>query len=143
MDLTSQVHPCPGREADFYKKSKVSTFRFLFAISTPFIFAGGIGYYIWRNWDGKYGRIRLGESSAFDRSNPWIRWPVTMLSAIVAVSVSMPLLAASVWRSLSGLFGRFSSSTYKQRDFSVRNTGAYSIVDNDEELLGEDSEDDD
>ena len=144
MDLTSQSHPCPGKEAEFRKKSAVSTFRIFFAITIPFALAGGIGFYVWRNWDGKFGRIRLGESSAFDSSSPWIRWPVAVLSGFIAVFASTPLLLSSLWRNITGLLGTYTSSAYTSRGSFVRNTGAYTVVDNDEgDLFGEDSEDDD
>ena len=73
-DHTGEVHPCPGFEEEFEKKHGISGFGLFMAIVLPFAAAGGIGYYVWRNWDGKFGRIRLGDSGGgFDSDSPWIQ----------------------------------------------------------------------
>lgn len=98
---------------------------------------------MWRNWDGKFGRIRLGDgTSAFDASQPWIQYPVTVLAAIVAVLAAVPLLISSLWRSVSGMFGG-SSRRYTTRQSFARGRGDYAVVDPDEdELLGNDDDED-
>ncbi|KAI9819558.1 MAG: vacuolar protein sorting/targeting protein PEP1 [Pycnora praestabilis] len=144
----STAHPCPGREDDFNKKRKgISGIGLFFAIVIPFGLAAGVGYWVWRNWDGKFGRIRLGgsDSSSFDSGSPWVSYPVAAVSAIVAVLAAVPLLMASLWRSASGLFpGRTRGGApqrYTTRSSFARGRGDYAAVENDEgELLGEDSD---
>lgn len=94
---------------------------------------------MWRNWDGKFGRIRLGETgSAFDADRPWIAWPIMGVSAVVAVLGAVPLLVGSAWRGVSGLFG--GGRRFTQRSDFARG-GRYAVVDPDEdELLGDDED---
>jgi hypothetical protein len=108
----------------------------------PFSAAGAIGYYIWTRWDGKFGRIRLGDtSSAFDADQPWIKWPVAVVAGVVAVVAAVPLLLGAVWRQAIGLF-RGRTVRYTTRDSFARGRGDYAVVDPDEdELLGDDEED--
>ncbi|KZF23780.1 vacuolar protein sorting protein [Xylona heveae TC161] len=146
LELTGQVHPCPGREEDFKKKRKgISGVGLFFAITVPFAVATGIGYWVWRNWDGKFGRIRLGESGpSFDTNSPWVTYPVAALSGFVAVLAAIPLLAASLWRSVAGRFGRSGGQrTYTTRSSFARGRHDYAVVDTDEgELLGDESDED-
>ncbi|KAF2187204.1 vacuolar protein sorting/targeting protein 10 [Zopfia rhizophila CBS 207.26] len=144
MDHTSQVHPCPGFEEEFQRKHGISGFGLFMAIVIPFAAAGGIGYYIWRNWDGKFGRIRLGDgTTGFDSGSPWISWPVAAISGLVAVVAAVPLLVGSLWRMVSNQFGGYGGRTYTSRSSFARSRGDYAVVDPDEgELLGEDSDED-
>lgn len=108
LEFSSEEHPCPGHEKQYEEDHKgLSGFALFFvAVVLPILAASGIGYWVWRNWDGKFGRIRLGDgTSAFDADRPWVQYPVVVLSAIVAVVAAVPLLVASVWRSVSGMFG--------------------------------------
>lgn len=100
-----------------------------------------MGYWVYRNWDGSFGRIRLGETgSAFDADRPWIQYPVAAVSAIVAVVAAVPLLVMSLWRSVMGLFGG-SGRRYTTRQSFARGRGDYAVVDPDEdELLGGDDD---
>ena len=112
---------------------------FLLVFVLPLSIAGGVGYYVFRNWDGKFGRIRLGESgSAFDADKPWIAWPIAAVAGVVAVAGAIPLVMGSAWRGLVGMFGggrRYTS----RRDFE--RSGRYAVVDPDEdELLGDDED---
>lgn len=140
----SEALPCPGHEEDFAKQHKgLSGFGlFVVAVLLPSIVAGGVGYWVWRNWDGKFGRIRLGDSgSAFDSSQPWIKYPVAAISALVAVIAAIPLVLASAWRGISGMFG--GGRRYTTRQSFARGRGDYAVVDPDEdELLGDDDEED-
>lgn len=142
MEHTSKVNPCPGFEEEFQRKHGISGFGLFLAIVVPFVAAGGIGYYIWRNWDGKFGRIRLGEGpSQFNSDSPWISWPVAAVSAVVAVVAAVPLLIGSLWRMVSSRFGGYGGRTYTSRSSFARGRGDYAVVDPDEgELLGEDSD---
>lgn len=102
----------------------------------------------------KVGSIRLGSgpSSGGSGEQPWIKYPVAAVAGIIAVLGAIPLLAASVWRSVSGLWsgsrGRYSGlggapRTYTSRDSFARGRGQYAVVDPDEdELLGEDDDED-
>ncbi len=145
MEFTSPSHPCPGREEEYQRKKGLSGAGLFFAIVVPFTVAGAVGYWIWRNWDGKFGRIRLGEGGAsFDSSSPWIAWPVAALSGLIAVIAALPLLASSLWRSASVAFGGYGGRTFTSRSSFARGRGDYAAVDVDAdegELLGEDSDD--
>lgn len=103
-----------------------------------------IGWYVYQKWDGKFGRIRLGEAgeSAFSSEQPWIKWPIAVISGIVAVAAALPLLIGSLWRNVSGrLGGGYGTRTYTSRDSFARGRGDYAEVDPDEgELLGDDSD---
>jgi len=138
------MKPCAGKEDEFNKKHGTSGFVIFLAVVLPFILAGGVGYWVWQNWTAKgFGQIRLGESStAFDSDAPWVKYPVLVLAGVVAVAQALPLLAASLWRSASGLLGRGGSSgRFTTRDSFARGRGDYAVVDEDEgELLGDDSD---
>ncbi len=140
LEYTSAVHPCPGREEQFAEKHAISGMALFFAVITPFAFAAAVGCWVWRNWDGKFGKIRLGDG---DSGNPWIDYPVMAVSVLVAIAGAIPLLLASLWRSARGVFGGGSGGVgrYTTRSSFARGRGDYAVVDNDEgELLGEDSD---
>jgi hypothetical protein len=52
---------CPGHDDEFNKKHGVSGVAIFFAVVIPFAVAGGVGYWVWKNWANKFGQIRLGE----------------------------------------------------------------------------------
>ncbi|KAF2013085.1 vacuolar protein sorting/targeting protein 10 [Aaosphaeria arxii CBS 175.79] len=142
MSETGGVHPCPGYEEEFQKKHGISGFGIFMAVLIPFVAAGGIGYYVWRNWDGKFGRIRLGDSNSFSGESPWISWPVAAISGVVAVIAAVPLLVGSLWKMVSGRFGGgYGGTRYTSRSSFARDRGRYAVVDEDEgELLGDESD---
>ncbi|KAH7124018.1 vacuolar protein sorting/targeting protein 10 [Dendryphion nanum] len=143
MTETGELHPCPGYEKQFDEKHGISGFGIFLAVLFPFLAASGIGYYVWRNWDGKFGRIRLGEGGASGDS-PWIQWPVAAISGLVAVVAAIPLLVGSLWRMASSRFGGsggYGGTRYTSRSSFARGRGNYAVVDEDEgELLGEESD---
>ena len=57
----SIAHECPGHGDEFNKKHGVSGVAIFFAVVIPFAVAGGIGYWVWKNWANRFGQIRLGE----------------------------------------------------------------------------------
>jgi hypothetical protein len=150
LDRTNLVYPCPGHGEDFEKKHGISAVGLFFAIVLPIAAAAAAGYWVWKNWDGKFGRIRLGESGGygaglFDGDAPWIKYPVMAVSAIIAVLAALPMVASSMWRSISTSTGRQSAYArpYTSRSSFQRGRGDYAVVDEDEgELLGEDSDED-
>jgi hypothetical protein len=158
MDKTKAVHPCPGKEAEFERKHSTSGVAIFFAIVIPIGLAGAVGWWVWRNWNGKFGQIRLGDhGSTFDSESPLVKYPVIVISAVAAVVAALPLIASSLWRSASSVFERFSGrggSSYSwlgngaprrftTRDSFARGRADYAIVDEDEgELLGDDSDED-
>ncbi|TKA31812.1 hypothetical protein B0A50_01891 [Salinomyces thailandicus] len=156
LDYTSRVSPCPGKEPEFEKKHGIGGAGLFFAVVIPIAAAAGIGYWVWKNWDGKFGRIQLGDapagaiggiggSGAFDRDAPWIKYPIMALSGIVAVVAALPMVAGSLWRTVSTRLGRNRaeggggySGPYTSRNSFARGRGDYAVVDPDEgELLGE------
>ena len=140
----SKEHACPGHEEEYEKEHQGLSGFSLFVVAglLPLSVAGAVGYWVWRNWDGKFGRIRLGDTgSAFDASQPWIQYPVLAVSAIVAVVAAIPLVLTSAWRGISSLFG--GGRRYTTRQSFARGRSDYAVVDPDEdELLGDDEEED-
>ncbi|KAL8873683.1 MAG: hypothetical protein Q9174_000888 [Haloplaca sp. 1 TL-2023] len=136
----SKAVPCRGHEKEFEESRRgLGGFSiFILAVVLPVGIASAVGYWVWRNWDGKFGRIRLGEQgSAFDAEQPWIKYPILAVSGVVAVLAAVPLLVGSLWRWASGLFG--GGRRYTTRSSFARGRGDYAVVDEDE-LLGEDDE---
>ena len=145
--LEDKAHPCPGHEEEFERAHRgVGGVGLFFLIILPIAAAAAIGYWVWRNWDGKFGRIRLGEhgGSVFDAGSPWIQYPVMAVAVVVAVVAAIPDVVGRVWRFASARLGRSGGlgvGTYSTRGSFARDRGAYAVVDNDEgELLGEDSD---
>lgn len=80
--------------------------------------------------------------ASFDGEAPYIKYPIVALSALVAVAQAAPLLASSLWRSISNaIVNRGGTRRFTTRDSFARGRGDYAVVDDDEgELLGEDSD---
>ncbi|KAI9759160.1 MAG: vacuolar protein sorting/targeting protein PEP1 [Chaenotheca gracillima] len=140
-----KAQPCPDHEEEFRKEHRgLSGFTFFLAVVLPFVAAAGVGYWVWRNWDGKFGRIRLGEQGGigtFDAESPWIKYPVTAVAVIVAVVIAIPDTLGRLWRSVTGRFGSGGERRYTTRSSFARGRGDYAVVDEDEgELLGDDSD---
>lgn len=153
LDSTLNTKPCPGKEELYKKKHSISGAGLFFAIVIPIAAAAGAGYWVFKNWDGKFGRIQLGDSvgsgyggGGFDGDAPWIKYPVMLVSGIVAVVAAIPMVAGSLWRTVSTRLGRSSGYTrpYTSRSSFQRGRGDYAIVEPDDEgeLLGEDSDED-
>ncbi|OTA52847.1 vacuolar protein sorting/targeting protein 10 [Hypoxylon sp. EC38] len=154
-DKVRTSHPCPGHEEEFERKRGVSGVALFFAIVLPIIFASLVGWWVYRNWRGNFGQIRLGEQSGLDSDSPFVKYPVVAVSAVVAVVGAMPLLIGALWRNVSSAVDRFKSRDsggryswlrgsqrrYTTRDSFARGRDDYAIVDEDEgELLGDDSD---
>lgn len=152
-------HPCPNHEDEYGRRHRgPSGFVLFLAITLPFAAAGAVGWWVWRNWSGTFGQIRLGEQPSpaaavgnlLDSDAPWVRYPVIAVSALVAVVGAIPLVVVAVWRTASGwAFGGSrggwsrlgGSRRFTTRDSFARGRGDYAVVDEDEgELLGEDSD---
>ncbi|OQO04227.1 hypothetical protein B0A48_10838 [Cryoendolithus antarcticus] len=150
LEFTSRTRPCPGKEEEFNSRHGISAAGLFFAITIPIALASAAGYWVWRNWDGKFGRIQLGDGSAgsgsgaFDRDAPWIKFPVLAISAIVAVLAALPMVAGSLYRTVATRFGRGGGGRYgplerpyTSRGSFARGRGGYSVVDEeDEDFLG-------
>ncbi|KAI4235580.1 MAG: hypothetical protein L6R40_006442 [Gallowayella cf. fulva] len=136
----SKEVPCQGHEKDYEEAHRGlgGFWIFILAVVLPLGIASAVGYWVWQNWHGKFGSIRLGDSgSPFDADQPWIKYPVAAVSGIVAVLAALPLLIGSLWRWGSGLFG--GGRRYTTRGSFARGRGDYAVVDEDE-LLGEDED---
>jgi hypothetical protein len=142
LEFGGERKSCPNHEEEFEKKYGVSGSVIFFAIILPIAAAAGVGWYVWKKWDGKFGRIRLGDGG-ISGDSPWVAWPVAIISALVAVIASIPLVVGSLWRGVSSRFNRggYAVPTYTSRDSFARGRGDYSTVDNDEGvLLGDESD---
>jgi hypothetical protein len=143
LDLVSAgvAHPCPGHEEEFTKKRGLHGFGLFLVIVLPILAAAGVGYYVWHNFDGKFGRIRLGDGMV-DSDSPFLKIPIAVISATIAIIAAIPLLVTSLYRSVASRFG-FGGGygrVYNTRGSFARQRGDYAAVD-DGELLGEDSDD--
>lgn len=152
LDLDHEVSkPCPGKDKEYQKKHGVSGVALFFAIVTPIVAAAGIGYFVYTRWDGKFGQIRLGESVSspeglLSRDSPLVTVPIVVIAGVVAVARALPLLATSLWRSASGYMrvGRGHQRPYATRGSFAARRGDYTVVDDEDELLGaEDGDDED
>ena len=146
QDLDRQVaRPCPNKEKEFEKKHGISGVGLFFAIVTPIAAAAAVGYYVYTRWDGKFGQIRLGESSSaqgwFARDSVLIVVPVAVIAAVVAVAQALPLLGKSLWRSVTGYMRsrRGYQRPYATRGSFAARRGDYThVVEDEDELLGTD-----
>jgi len=135
------AHPCPGFEEQFDQKHGASAAGIFFAIVIPIVIACGVGFWVYHNWENKFGQIRLGEQSSFDGEAPYVKYPVMLIAGLVAVIAALPLLASSLWKTVSGALGRSRSTRFTTRDSFARGRGDYAVVDDDEgELLGDESD---
>ncbi|KAL0939268.1 vacuolar protein sorting protein [Colletotrichum truncatum] len=153
LDKQSQAHPCAGKEEEFERRRGTSGIAIFFAVVIPIGLAAAVGWWVYHNWNDKFGQIRLGESPSLDGDAPWVKYPVIALSAVVAVVSALPLVASAVWRSATSAYERVSGGSrgswlsgrgnrrFTTRDSFARGRGDYAIVDDDEgELLGDDSD---
>ncbi|KAL4748783.1 hypothetical protein BDW72DRAFT_179496 [Aspergillus terricola var. indicus] len=137
--------PCPGKQQEYDKKHGISGIGLFFAIVTPIAVAGAVGYYIYTRWDGKFGQIRLGETSTgtqglLSRDSLLVTAPIAIIAGIVAVAKALPLLVTSIWRSASGYL-RVGNRSYprpyaSRASFAARRGDYSSVVEDEDELLG-------
>lgn len=101
------MHVCPGKEEEFQQRHGISGVGLFFAITIPVGLAAAAGWWVYRNWNKKFGQIRLGDTSsshgfgdgAFSSDSPFVRYPIIAISALVAVAGAIPLVVAGLWRS--------------------------------------------
>jgi hypothetical protein len=137
--------PCPGKQQEYDKKHGISGIGLFFAIVAPIAVAGAVGYYIYTKWDGKFGQIRLGETSTgtqgiLSRDSLLVTVPIAIIAGIVAVAKALPLLVTSLWRSASG-YMRVGNRSYprpyaSRASFAARRGDYSSVVEDEDELLG-------
>jgi hypothetical protein len=137
--------PCPSHEEEYERKHGISGVGLFFAIVIPVAVAAGAGYWVYTRWDGKFGQIRLGEGQTaefFSRDSALLSIPVAIIAGTVAAVKVLPLLGMSVWRSASG-YVRLPGRSRGPRPYATRGEfaarrGDYSVVDDEDELLGAD-----
>jgi hypothetical protein len=131
LEKSPNYEPCKGHEDEFEREHRgISGIGLFFAITIPFLFAGLAGWWVWRNWSGKFGQIRLGDSGngngasvslgqgAFDADAPWIRYPIIAVSAVVAVVVAIPSMVGAIWRTGRGAAERWGIASPGRGAFS-------------------------
>lgn len=57
--------PCPGKEDQFNEKHGLRGFSIFLIVVFSIGSAAAAGWWVWRNWEGKFGQIRLGEQCMF------------------------------------------------------------------------------
>lgn len=146
--------PCKGHEDEYEEAHRMSGAALFFAIVIPVVAAAAVGWWAYTRWDGKFGRIRLGggaapttpgaSTTAGRAAEVLLAWPVAIAAGAVAVVAALPLLARSLWRSVSGALGgspAYGTRAYTSRSSFARSRGDYATVENDEgELLGDESD---
>jgi hypothetical protein len=148
-----EPQPCAGHEKEFEREHRMSGAALFFTVIIPIGVAVAVGWWVYTRWDGKFGRIRLGggptsasglSTSTGRTAEALLAWPVALAAGAVAVVAALPLLARSLWRSMSGMFGgspAYGTRAYTSRSSFARSRGDYATVDNDEgELLGDESD---
>ncbi|KAI5298118.1 hypothetical protein KEM56_004305, partial [Ascosphaera pollenicola] len=141
-------HACPKKEKEFKKKHPgISGVGLFFAITVPIVVAIAVGYYVYTRWDGKFGHIRLGDTSSggrgiFDSDSPLVRGSATAISAVVAVASAIPLLFSSLWRSFRSRFQGRQRPYASRGAFAARRGDYMGVADDEDELLGTDDFDD-
>lgn len=146
--LESKAQACPGFEKEFAEHRRVSGWVIIISVLVPFALAGAAGWWVWRHWDGKFGRIRLGEGGAgvFEGAggaagNALMHYTVVTVAVLVAVITAIPDIVRRMWRFGRDRLGRRASARYTTRSSFNRGRADYAEVENDEgELLGEDSD---
>lgn len=139
-----ELKPCPKHEEEFERKHGTSGFVIFLAVVIPIAAAGGIGYWVYTKWDGKFGQIRLGEGgseSFLSRDSALISIPVAIIAGTVAAVKVLPLLTVSLWRSATGyvrLPGRGLRPYATRGAFAARRSDYTNVVDDEDELLGND-----
>lgn len=161
MEYLGVPKPCPGKEPEYERRHRISGLGIFFAVVIPIAAAAVAGWWVWKNWAGRgFGQIRLGEqctlpsplflwfrglmtiplTATFDGQAPYIKYPVMAVSAIVAVGMTLPTLASSLWNWVTNLVRRSRTTRYTTRSSFARESG-YAAVDEDEgELLGDESD---
>jgi len=158
-DMQSRSHPCPGKEGQFRKG--ISGAGLFFAIVIPIAVACAAGYWVFRNWESKFGRIRLGDAApGFDANGKWLSVPIMVVSAVAAGVMAVPMVVGVVyrgvrsgWTVLRERFGRrggggagggaAGTGSYTSRGGFGRGRSDYAAVGNDEsDLLGDESDED-
>lgn len=131
--------PCPGKEDKFNEKHGLGGFWIFLIVVFSIGSAAAAGWWVWRNWEGKFGQIRLGEQSSFDDQAAYVKYPVLVISAIGAVVIAAPSVAASVWGWIMNKIGGRNKRFTTRRSFA--RAADYEAVDDDEgELLGDESD---
>jgi hypothetical protein len=137
------AHDCPGKVSG--KHTALSGFAIFFIVLLCLGLAGTVGWYVSTRWDGKFGRIRLGEPGSdglLSRDSPLVSIPITVVAGTVAVLSAIPLLATSLWRSARGYIripGRAGQRPYASRAAFAARRGDYEgVVPDEDELLGVD-----
>ncbi len=162
FDKQSEPEACKNHESEFEREhAGPGGVAIFFAVILSVGAAAAAGWYVYRNWSGKLGTIRLGDQGVsgftLDSDSPWVRYPVMAVSALVAVVGAIPLVLSALWRTATTAAERWGFGSrdgggwarlagggtrrFTTRDSFARGRDDYAVVDEDEgELLGDDSD---
>lgn len=137
-----QLLYCPGHQKEFDEKHGLGGFALFCAIVLPIAAASGVGYWVWRHWDGKFGRIRLGGEGS-GGSAGWdgaVNVLVTVVAGVWVVVSMVPDVVSRLWTWATG-----GSRRYTTRSSFQRARGEYAAVTRAEQedvggLLGDESD---
>ncbi|KAI9889375.1 MAG: vacuolar protein sorting/targeting protein PEP1 [Vezdaea aestivalis] len=142
-DKSTESYPCPGHQKEFAEKHRIGGFALFCAIVIPIGVAAAAGYWVWRNWDGKFGRIRLGDTAGSETWEGALRVVVVIVAGTWSLVRETPNIVAKLWT-----WARGGSRRYTTRSSFQQARGEYEAVTRLEEedvggLLGDESDDDD
>lgn len=83
MDVSDKAFSCAGHEDEFNRKHAASGWAIFFAVIIPIGIASAVGFWVWRNWTGKFGQIRLGEQGSLYLTplmNPTLSFEIYLLT---------------------------------------------------------------
>ncbi len=152
--------PCPGKEEEYNKKRGLGGFWIFLIVLSSVGTAAAVGFWVWRNWEGKFGQIRLGEQCKFSPFRPefkgdvnadgdaasfnekvwYVKYPVLVVAGIGAVIIATPSVVSSLWGWVSSKIGRGGNARFTSRRSFARGPHYEAVNDDEGELLGDDSE---
>ncbi|EFX03545.1 vacuolar protein sorting [Grosmannia clavigera kw1407] len=133
FDKQTVPQACSNHEDEFQRKHRgPGGLVIFFAVVIPVSMAAAVGWWVYSNWTGKFGSIRLGENGtsrfALDGNAPWFKIPLMVLAGAVAALGTLPLVASTVWRTTTDALGRWTGRGSGGGGGGDRGRGAWSRI---------------